>query len=33
MKAAAEGNSLHLEGVVSRKKQLLPALMAVLQEA
>jgi manganese-dependent inorganic pyrophosphatase len=33
MKAAAEDDSLHLEGVVSRKKQLIPALMAVLQEA
>jgi manganese-dependent inorganic pyrophosphatase len=33
MKAAAEGDSLHLQGVVSRKKQLIPALMAVLQEA
>lgn len=33
MKAAADDNSLHLKGVVSRKKQLIPALMAVLQEA
>jgi len=33
MKAAAGVDSLHLKGVVSRKKQLIPALMAVLQEA
>ena len=32
MKAAAAADSLHLEGVVSRKKQLIPALMAVLQQ-
>jgi manganese-dependent inorganic pyrophosphatase len=32
MKASSAGDSLRLAGVVSRKKQLLPALMAVLQE-
>ena len=33
MKTAADAHALHLEGVVSRKKQLIPALMAVMQEA
>ena len=33
MKVSAVDESLHLKGVVSRKKQLIPALMAVLQEA
>jgi manganese-dependent inorganic pyrophosphatase len=32
MKVPASGKSLPLKGVVSRKKQLIPALMAVLQE-
>ncbi len=32
MKVSAHDDALHLEGVVSRKKQLIPALMAVLQE-
>ena len=32
MKAAASGDSLPLKGVVSRKKQMIPALMAVLQD-
>ena len=32
MKVSAADNSLHLPGVVSRKKQLIPALMAVLQQ-
>jgi len=32
MKTKAEGDSLYLEGVVSRKKQLIPALIAILQE-
>lgn len=33
MKINAEGDTIHLRGVVSRKKQLLPALMAILQES
>lgn len=33
MKVTANDDSLRLEGVVSRKKQLIPALMAILQEA
>lgn len=33
MKVTSQDGSLHLEGVVSRKKQLIPALMSVLQEA
>ncbi len=33
MKVSAHDDALHLESVVSRKKQLIPALMAVLQEA
>jgi manganese-dependent inorganic pyrophosphatase len=33
MKVPAQDGVLHLKGVVSRKKQLIPALMAVLQEA
>lgn len=33
MKVSSADESLHLEGVVSRKKQLIPALMAVMQEA
>ena len=32
MKVSADKDSLHLNGVVSRKKQLIPALMAVLQQ-
>lgn len=32
MKVCAADHSLHLQGVVSRKKQLIPALMAVLQQ-
>jgi manganese-dependent inorganic pyrophosphatase len=32
MKTKAEGDSLYLEGVVSRKKQFIPALIAILQE-
>jgi manganese-dependent inorganic pyrophosphatase len=32
MKTRAEGDSLLLRGVVSRKKQLIPALMGVMQE-
>jgi len=32
MKVASNDSSLHLKGVVSRKKQLIPALMAVMQE-
>lgn len=32
MKVPAEDDSLHLKGVVSRKKQLLPALMSVIQQ-
>lgn len=32
-KIAADGDALHLPGVVSRKKQMIPALMAVMQEA
>lgn len=32
LKVAASGDSIHLKGVVSRKKQLIPALMAVLQQ-
>lgn len=33
MKISADDNSLRLAGVVSRKKQLIPALMAILQES
>lgn len=33
MKVTASDDSLRLEGVVSRKKQLIPALMAILQES
>ncbi len=32
MKVASADESLHLKGVVSRKKQLIPALMAVMQQ-
>ncbi|HVI39632.1 MAG TPA: DHHA2 domain-containing protein, partial [Anaerovoracaceae bacterium] len=32
MKIAASDESIHLKGVVSRKKQLIPALMAVMQQ-
>lgn len=32
-KTTADGDALHLQGIVSRKKQLIPPLMAVLQEA
>ena len=32
MKVPPEDDSLHLKGVVSRKKQLLPALMSVIQQ-
>jgi len=32
MKVCSSDHSLHLKGVVSRKKQLIPALMAVLQQ-
>jgi manganese-dependent inorganic pyrophosphatase len=32
MKITAADHALHLKGVVSRKKQLIPALMAVMQQ-